>query len=681
MTLSTHTEEMRRSGLARFGRMLRKPPHIVLLRVLTEVNTQTDRFRAPLRARGLDDAALLRATESSTLDGLWESVSRRLHAVVVRPIGQAIYERLCPGDGARILAAADAALSHHVDLLGSGRVDLGPRIDWHTDFKTGKTWPLKFMHDLDYLNLDCPSDVKVPWELSRMHWLIPAAQAYLLTGDERYAYAVRDVLDDWIAANPYAGSVNWACAMEVAMRIMTWTFFFHVFNRSQAWSEPSFQSRYLRSLFLHGEFTERYIERSHVNGNHFTADAAGLVCAGLFFGKGSTPKRWASEGWQFLCQELPRQVPADGVNFEASVPYHRLVLELFFLAARYREACGLPVPDDYKDRVVGMARFTMAYSRQDGSSPLLGDADDARALPLGGQPIGDHRYLTGLIGSHWNVPDLIHAFRGPRAEMVWALGPRAAASLNEPEEPASMPSAAFPQAGIFVMRNACDHVFIDCGGVGMEGRGGHGHNDCLSFEATLAGVHVITDCGAYVYTANVEERHRFRSTASHNTPQIDGQELNRFVAWHQLWALHDDAAPELREWTPGGDRDVFVGTHTGYMRLEHPVRPVRTIVLDHHTHVLTVSDQIEGAGAHRISVPLHLAAGVEAEMVGGSQVKLIASSKTFLLDWSSPEDWDVAIEPARVSPSYGVMVPTVRLVWSRSGQCPATLTMRIAPQE
>ena len=109
---------MRRSGLARLGRMLRKPPHIVLLRVLTEVNTQTDRFRAPLRARGLDDAALLRATESSTLDGLWESVSRRLHAVVVRPIGQAMYERLCPGDGDRILAAADAALSHRVDLLG-----------------------------------------------------------------------------------------------------------------------------------------------------------------------------------------------------------------------------------------------------------------------------------------------------------------------------------------------------------------------------------------------------------------------------------------------------------------------------------------------------------------------------------------------------------------------------------
>ena len=104
--------------------MLRKPARVVLHRVLTEVNTQTDRFRAPLRARALDDQALLRATESSELDALWESASRRLHAVVVRPIGKTMYERLCPGDATRIVAAAEAGLSHRVDLLGSGPVDL-----------------------------------------------------------------------------------------------------------------------------------------------------------------------------------------------------------------------------------------------------------------------------------------------------------------------------------------------------------------------------------------------------------------------------------------------------------------------------------------------------------------------------------------------------------------------------
>ena len=33
-----------------------------------------------------------------------------------------------------------------------------------------------------------------------------------------------------------------------------------------------------------------------------------------------------------------------------------------------------------------------------------------------------------------------------------------------------------------------DHVLIDAGPVGMAGRGGHGHNDCLAFDAMLDGV-------------------------------------------------------------------------------------------------------------------------------------------------------------------------------------------------
>ncbi len=140
-----------------------------------------------------------------------------------------------------------------------------------------------------------------------------------MSGDERYALAVEEVLEDWMASNPYAHSVNWACTMEVAMRILSWTWFFHVFCGSAAWADEPFRARFLRTLFLHGEFTERYLEQSDINGNHFTADAAALVFAGLFFGQGAAPRRWSEAGWRHLCRELPRQVLADGVDFEASV--------------------------------------------------------------------------------------------------------------------------------------------------------------------------------------------------------------------------------------------------------------------------------------------------------------------------------------------------------------------------
>jgi len=645
--------------------------------MLTEFTAQTDRFRAPQRARALSDDALLLQGGAATIADLWAQLSRRIYAVPIRAVSALDYERACRGDGERIFQAAAAAVERRVDLLGTGSVALGSPISWHTDFKTGTSWPLSFMRDINYTNLQSPSDVKVPWEVSRLQWLIPAGQAYLMTGDEGYAAACRDVLDDWMTANPYAHGVNWTCTMEAAMRIFTWTWFFHVFCRSRAWSDPVFQSRFLRTLYLHGEFTERYLERSDINGNHFTADAAALVYVGLFFGKGGAPERWAETGWQHLCDELALQVSADGVDFEASVPYHRLVLELFFMAARFREARGLTVPAAYRERVLAMARFAQAYARPDGTSPLLGDADDARVLPFGGQAVGDHRYLAGLVGAHWNEPALTTAFTGPHAEVFWTLGPRAAASLKG-DRPAAVPSAAFPEGGYFVMRNDRDHVFIDCAPIGQGGRGGHGHNDCLSFEAMLDGVHLVSDCGAYVYTASAAERNNFRSTAYHNTPQLDGHELNRFISPHHLWTLHNDAIPEVRRWESGPDRDVFVGAHSGYQRLTPAATPVRKIVLDHARHALSVADTIVGSGRHAVRIPLQLAPGVEVEQLSAQALTLKAGGKTFLLEWSSDTSWDLEIGNGRVSPRYGVTEPAVRLLWRCSAQA-ASLSMSLSP--
>src|SRR5207247_10882977 len=180
----------------------------------------------------------------------------------------------------------------------------------------------------------------------------------------------------------------------------------------------------------HGELTERQLERAAINGNHhITAGAVAMVFAGLFFGKGAAAARWSEDGWRRLYEELPRHAPPDGLDFEASIPYHGLVLELFFLAARYREACGLPVADAYRDRLLKMARFTQACARPEGSTPLLGDA---RALPFGEPAIGNHRHLAGLVGAHWSVPELIDGFSGSRAEIFWTLGGRAAASLPHP---------------------------------------------------------------------------------------------------------------------------------------------------------------------------------------------------------------------------------------------------------
>ena len=233
----------------------------------------------------------------------------------------------------------------------------------------------------------------------------------------------------------------------------------------------------------------------------------------------------------------------------------------------------------------------------------------------------------------------------------------------------SPPSTAFPDGGFFVMRGSRDHVFIDCGPIGLGGRGGHGHNDCLAFEAVLDGVPLITDCGAYLYTASVEWRNHFRATAQHNTPQVGGEEINRFIAADHLWTMHDDAKPELRLWQPGPDVDLFVGAHAGYRRLSPPVTPVRAVRLDKQRHVLAIEDRFEGGFAHRARIPFHLAAGVTILDTTADGWVLAAGGRRFRVI-AADDGWTRAVEDGWISPSYGVKVPASVLVFSADGLRP-----------
>lgn len=650
-------------------RALKKPPREVARRVAQELGQELRSVEAPRRARRFDEAALLRATDAQSITELWSRLAARPFPAVVDG-AEARFVGDLADDSERVFATAARTIKGEVDLLGSGPSQIRVPIDWDTDFTTGLSWPMMRARRLDVADLTRPSDIKLPWELSRVQWLIPLAQAHLLAPDERYALHVREVLDDWIGSNPYGLGANWAIAMEPAMRIVTWTYLFHVFADSGAWRDAGFRLRFLRTLYLHGDFVHRNLERADVNGNHLDANACGLVFAGLFFAAGRDAREWAEEGWAILTQELPRQVFDDGVCFEASTAYHRLVAELFLMPALFRRAAGLGVPAPYVDRLARMAAFATAYTRGDGTSPFWGDADDARVLPLGGQPRGDHRYLAGLV----SALDPSVTFSGPREEVAWVLG---ASAASRPFKSPPQASSSFPDGGVYVLQGSADHVFIDCGPVGLAGRGGHGHNDCLSLDANLDGIHLIADSGSYVYTASAEWRNRFRSTAFHNTPQIDDVEQNRFVDG-SLWLLHDDATPDVRRWEPGGSSVRFQGSHTGFTRLDPPVKPVRTVTLDPMSHRLSIEDRFEGTGEHRVSIPLQLAPGITVRVEANGAIALRSGEKTFVVEWRAPDSWSLEIQEGWVSPSYGIKVAAPRLVWNRSGPL-RPLHVEIAP--
>jgi uncharacterized heparinase superfamily protein len=180
----------------------------------------------------------------------------------------------------------------------------------------------------------------------------------------------------------------------------------------------------------------------------------------------------------------------------------------------------------------------------------------------------------------------------------------------------------------------------------------------LGFELALAGTSVVTDCGAYLYTASRDWRNRFRSTAFHSTVQIDGEELNRFAHPDLLWRLHYDAIPRSVVWRPGPDWDYLRAGHHGYERLAEPVTHVREFLAHRRAPVVLLRDRLVGQGVHRYVWRFHLDPAVHPTL-DADRVRLAAGDRClWLACLEAPPGLRLTLDPGWVSPSYGVRVPT-----------------------
>src|SRR3989442_7880702 len=150
-----------------------------------------------------------------------------------------------------LFAQAERVASGRLELLGSGEVELGMPPEWHRDFKSGNSWPLKHVSRLRYFRLGDGSDYKVPWELNRFHHGLALAQAYALSGDMRWVNLWRVLANNWLAANPVELGVNWASPMDVALRAGNWIVALEILGDRL---DEELSQRVVQSLLWHGPY-------------------------------------------------------------------------------------------------------------------------------------------------------------------------------------------------------------------------------------------------------------------------------------------------------------------------------------------------------------------------------------------------------------------------------------------
>src|SRR5207248_7100469 len=221
-----------------------------------------------------------------------------------------------PEHAERTRMAAEQALEHIVDLLGSGPIQLGERIDWHRDFRTGIAWPRDVLaDDQDYLRLGEPCDVKVPWELSRCHHWVTLGRAYAHDADPRYSLEFARQFESWLDDNPWPCGVNWGRAMEVAVRAVNWLWAAALFADAPEFS-TNHRQRFLKAMLQHGRHILDNLEYADNNGNHYLSNGVGLLFLGVLLPEFADAATWRKKGFAIVWCEFEHQFHLDGVDLE-----------------------------------------------------------------------------------------------------------------------------------------------------------------------------------------------------------------------------------------------------------------------------------------------------------------------------------------------------------------------------
>ncbi len=565
-----------------------------------------------------------------------------------------------PDRHAAAAARAAQAAEGHFDLLGSGATD-ARRPDggmaWHRDFKAGADFPA------DALYLDVPialgiegSDIKVPWELSRFQHVF----TWLWTNPDRYRDVFLAQWHDWLDNNPVARGVNWKCAMDVALRAVSWT------AACAAWSDSfddDTQRRMWAALADHGQFIRGNLEAVlGPNTNHYFSDLVGLAVIGAVLRPHPPATKWLDFAARELRREIMQQFAADGFNRECSTTYHRLMVELALVGWRACQVGGHDLGPDIAQRLRAACFALYAFSDSNGAAPLIGDNDSGRVFPLVQRDDTSVRHLLPAAAVLLDAPDLALADATP--ELALLAGSAALDAYRPHTPPAATTGRALTASGLFLLGTDDDHLLIRCGPLKYTPVGSHRHLDQLSLTATVGGRQIIVDPGQYCYTTWPDWRLRFIDSRVHNTIVVDDQPQCRlFPLSRTTYSIINEAAPRVNDWRCDRRTAGFVGTHRGYQRLAGGGPHERRLQFDVAARRWTLVDTLALTGQHRLRWRFQLHPDVQPHQ-DDQAWRLTRDGRTLRIRHAGRDPLDSEIASGWYAPAYGVKVPAPVLVFT-----------------
>jgi len=300
-----------------------------------------------------------------------------------------------------------------------------------------------------------------------------------------------------------------------------------------------------------------------------------------------------------------------------------------------------------------MIEFIMNITKPNGLIPLIGDMDSGRFIILsdyGNLDKRDFRYLIALGGEYFNIDDFkFYSSNNNNRIPFWCFENITKTKIKE-KSPINLESKAYKNSGYYILRNDKIYIIIKCGQNGMDGNGGHTHNDQLSFELNVSGKDFIIDPGTYVYTADYKLRNLFRSTSMHNTLQIGNLEQNSFEE-KELFRINNETNAQLLDF---GD-NCFKGRHYGSIEKAGIIVEREVKIEDKKIIINDFIIKIPGNFRFKKYIRFHLDKEVKIEQKPDC---LILTNKKIKIKLFNLQKSEYKIEKSWVAKEYGIKEET-----------------------
>jgi hypothetical protein len=475
---------------------------------------------------------------------------------------------------------AEGILAHRFPVLGL-EVSLGRTIRWRRDPVRGLETPARYFRLIPYLGCRRVGDHKLIWELNRHSHLVLLAQACRLSGRREFLDEIWGQVESWIQQNPFQRGINWASALEVGFRALSWIWVFHLVGDQMP---ARFRERFLTVLYRHGRHLENNLSRYFSRNTHLIGEAVALDALGRFFAGSPRAAGWVRMGAETVRQELDYQVRADGAHFEHSSYYHLYALDFSLL---HYLLCGRPA--ECRPALARMAEYLDALLGPGRALPLLGDDDGGRVFHPYGERGGFGRATLATCARLFERDDWEGTPEDLCPQAVWWLGEEAWAPAG-PLRRGPQRSRLFAEAGVAVLEAGPLQVIVDAGRFGA-GRGGHSHSDTLSLVARYGAEELLVDAGTFTYVGDASWRDWFRGSAAHNTVRVERR--NQAEAAGPFGWRHPPEV-RVREWVTEAEQD-FLDAECRYGNIVH-----RRRVLLLKPGLLLVLDDVEGPAAETL---------------------------------------------------------------------------------